>query len=254
MRANSRSFGGWSDLACHARRQDPHLDLRRGRLAHRHDRLRRGGLPGGARRWPDRQIARPRGPAAHRQGRSRRREHGAPARRFVAGRLRASSPPVPVPDSSSFRHPFRSTAPPTSAAAAGNGGIEVLYHAGRRPHSSRSARNTAAPRPLVGSIAPAGHRKATTSGGPSSMPRPPTSIRGHRPAARRIVRHHRARFRHGARRALPRDALPGGPVKPGGTVRAEELAFLASPYAVEDWKGGGDPRLTRRDAAVADLG
>ena len=99
-----------------ARRADPHLDLRCGRLAHGDDRLRCQGQSGRTEQRPDRQVARPRRPAARRQGRGRRRGHGAPARRLLAGLLRAPASAVALPDARPRRR-FRSTVLPRSAAS-----------------------------------------------------------------------------------------------------------------------------------------
>ena len=164
-----------------ARRPHPDLDLRRGRLAHRHHRLRRARQSRRAEQRADRPAARPRRPAARRARPKPTPRHGAPARRLVAGRLRAPSPAVALSG--------RSTATPTpfdGPAEIGrqpaNGGIEALTALadGRIIADQRGIQRSGRARWWAGSASrPRDGRYAVAAR--SATPRSPTSSRPRSP-------------------------------------------------------------------------
>ena len=159
-----------------ARRQDPGLDLRRRQLAHGDGRVRRRGQPDRPEGRPHRLAARPRRQAAGRRRTGRCRGHGAAARRLVAGRLRAPSPHLALPDARR-RSRRRSTCPRTSSRQPLEWRRRDHDRPARRPpdRDQRGVRGVTGPARPAGSASPPA--RTATPGRASATPRSPTSIR-----------------------------------------------------------------------------
>ena len=98
MTANSRHFGGWSDLHVSADGRSLTSISDEGAWLTATIDYDCEGQSGGPQRRPDRPAPRPRRQADRHQGRSRCRGHDPPARRLVAGVVRAPPPAVALPD------------------------------------------------------------------------------------------------------------------------------------------------------------
>ena len=133
----------------------------------------------------------------------------------------------------------------------GNGGIEALTALADGRIIAISEEYSLRPGTVVGWIGQPAPGRPLRSGARSVRQDPRLQSDGDRPAARRLVRHARARLRHGARRALPRHALRGRPARsPAARCSAEELARLASPYAVDNLEGMAATRGPRGETLL----
>jgi hypothetical protein len=257
---NAPNFGGLSDLSRHARQSRADLDLRRRRLAGGHAATTMPpAMLAGLERGADRPAARPRRPAD--------REARPDADAEAIARLPDGSWLVAFERRHRlWRYPHarpRRRCPIEGPAEIGrqpaNGGIEALAALADgtviaiSEEYSRQARNRrsgwigkpAAERALCLECVRLRHRSPTTS-----RPRIAALPDGSFATLERA-------FDHGARGARAGHAVRRGPARAGRDgPKAEELAFLASPYASRQSRGPGiaTPRRPRRDAAVADLG